>query len=231
MKFLENEEKLDYYIKKYNIQNFFTKDISEYFKLVYFQRNEYIFKAGEPSSYFYFFVEGKAKIYKTLSNGKAMLLCFYDDFNILGEVELLNSDDFTTNAQAMADVYCIGIPIQIVREHLLNDPLFLRNICQFLADKLNRITINSSINQLYPLESRLASYITSTQQTITLEGHTVIVFNENLSEIAELLGTSYRHLLRTLHSFIENGLLIKKEKGYEVSNEKKIRQLASDLYQ
>lgn len=231
MNIIQNPNKLIYYMKKHHIQDLFSQDVSKYMQLVHFQRNEYIFKAGEPSSYLYFFVEGKAKIFKTLSNGKALLLCFYDGFNILGEVELFISDDFSTNAKAINDVYCIGISIHIVEKFLLNDKTFLKNICLFLSDKLNRITINSSINQLYPLENKLASYIVSTGQSVMIEGKTALIFNENLSEISELLGTSYRHLHRTLFSFTEKGILRKTSMGYIVSNKKELKHLASDLYQ
>ncbi len=230
MELINDPNKLDCYIKKYHISDFFTKDISEHMNLYHFKRNEYIFKSGESYSHFYFFVEGKAKIYKSLSNGKALLLCFYDGLNILGEVELFSSDDFTTNAQAIDDVYCIGIPIKIVREILLDDSIFLRNISRLLSEKLNRITINSSINQLYPLENKLASYIASTGHTVTSYGKTRFIFNENLSEIAELLGTSYRHLLRTLYTLSSKGVLNKKKNCYEVIDAHRLKQLAADLY-
>ncbi|OYO76234.1 hypothetical protein CG709_15530, partial [Lachnotalea glycerini] len=40
-----------------------------------------------------------------------------------------------------------------------------------------------------------------------------LIFSENLTALSELLGTSYRHLLRTLRNFCDNGYLLK-EKGY-----------------
>lgn len=57
-----------------------------------------------------------------------------------------------------------------------------------------------------------------------------IIFNENYSEIAELLGTSYRHLHRTLNKFCLEGILNKKNKEYSIENYEKLLYLAGDLY-
>ncbi len=233
MEKIKNRKKLHDYIEKFQISNFFSEDISDYMDymvLYHFVRNEYIFQSGETFSYFYFFLEGKAKIYQTLSNGKRLLLCFYENFNILGEVELFNSNSFTTNAQAIDDVYCIGIPRNKVREFLLDDPIFLKNISCLLAEKLSRITLNSSINQLYPLKNKLAGYISKTSYLINEENRPHFIFKENLSEIAELLGTSYRHLIRTLDQFCNQNILSKKKKYYEITDENQLKHLAMDLY-
>jgi CRP-like cAMP-binding protein len=230
MEKINDIKKLNYYINKHNLSNFLSRDVTPFLELIHFKPYEHICKEGEEYTHFFFFVEGKAKIYKTLRNGKALLLCFYQDFNVLGDVELIETADLKTNAQAINDVYCIGIPKNILRDTLLDDSIFLKNICRLLGEKLNRITNNSSINLLYPLENRLASYIVSTIRIIVNNGTRSIVFNENLTEIADLLGSSYRHLLRIIYDFCDRGILKKKMNLYIVVNEELINQLASDLY-
>lgn len=59
---------------------------------------------------------------------------------------------------------------------------------------------------------------------------TVIRFDENLTEIAELLGTSYRHLLRTLSEFCERRILKKEGSSYIVTEEETLMELSVDLY-
>lgn len=230
MQKINDIEKLNYYITKHNLDSFLSKDITPYLELIYFKPYEHICKEGEAYTHFFFFVDGKAKIYKTLRNGRALLLCFYHGFNVLGDIELIESTELKTNAQAIDDVYCIGIPKNILRDILLDDSLFLKNICRLLGNKLNRITNNSSINLLYPLENRLASYIVSTSRIIVENDNPSIVFNENLTEISDLLGSSYRHLLRILYNFCDRGILKKTLNSYIVTNEELINQLASDLY-
>jgi len=114
---------------------------------------------------------------------------------------------------------------EVVREKLLNDAKFLRFICSSLGNKMDTSSRNGSINLLYPLENRLASYIMATRE----DGNRV-VFNETLTEIAELLGTSYRHLLRTINNLINREVLKKDNYGYEIINEEILSSLAVDLY-
>jgi CRP-like cAMP-binding protein len=218
---INNPKLLDKYILKYGISETFTCDMKPFMELVQFKKGEYICREGEPINYLFYFVEGKAKVYSTLSNGKSLLLCFYEDFKVLGDIEIFNFKSATSNVQVIEDTYCIGISVDNVRAHLLEDAKFLRYICSSLGEKLNRCSNNSSINLLYPLENRLASYIVWAGGT---------QFKENLTETAELLGTSYRHLLRTLNNFCEEGIIKRRDDYFEIVDDTRLRELAADLY-
>ncbi len=58
----------------------------------------------------------------------------------------------------------------------------------------------SSVNLLYTLESRLAAYILA----LAIDKVEVIL-DESYADMADLLGTSYRHLARVLNKFVEEG--------------------------
>ncbi|MEW8994667.1 transcriptional regulator YeiL [Clostridium sp.] len=225
MKKIKNPELVDKYINKYNIDDIFSTSMREYMELFYFKRNEYICKEDENIDYLFFFVEGKAKIYISLKNGKSLLINFYYPFMVLGDLELINLTKATTNMEVIEDAYCIGLPFKKVRDELLSDAKFLRFICSSLGNKMDTSSRNGTINLLYPLENRLASYMMATRGN----GNR-IQFDETLTEIAELLGTSYRHLLRTINNLINKGILKKCKYGYEVIDEEMLNSLAIDLY-
>lgn len=227
---IDDSQKMNQYILKYEIDKIFTEDMKPFMELFLFKRNEHICKETEDIEYVFFFVEGKAKVYTTLSNGKSLLLCFYEEFKVLGDVELMGFQAASTNVQVIDDTYCIGIPLQKVGTHLLNDAKFLRFICNSLGAKLNRCSKNSSINLLYPLENRLASYILATGKNIDNEENRRIEFHENLTEIAELLGTSYRHLLRTFNTLALKGAIKRKNNHFEIIDKITLTNLAADLY-
>ena len=220
----------DKYILKYRINDIFTKDMNPFIELFFFKKNEHICREDEKLNFLFFLVKGKAKVYTTLSNGKSLLLCFYDDFKLLGDVEIINLENASSNVQVIEDTYCLAISLTSVSLYLLNDAKFLRFICSSLGGKLNRCSKNSSINLLYPLENRLASYILATGERVDNNEERIIKFNENLTEIAELLGTSYRHLLRTLNSLSCKGAIMKKSNYFQVLDEKILKKLAADLY-
>lgn len=218
------------YILKHEIGEIFAENMMPHMELLLFKKNEYICRDGEPLDYFLFFVEGKAKVLITLSNGKSLLLCFYQDFQVLGDLEITNLQTASSNVQVIEDAYCIGISLEYVRANLLNDSKFLRFICSSLGEKLNRLSKNSSINLLYPLENRLASYILAAGERVDNSSKKTIELNENLTEISELLGTSYRHLLRTLNILCSKNIMKKKRGSYEVIDEANLINLAADLY-
>ena len=230
MKKINNVSLKNKYIDKYGLNNFFTNDMSEYMELILFEKNDYICKESEKMNYLYFFVEGKAKVYVILKNGKSLLLCFYYPMTVLGDLELVNNCDTTTNIQVLRDSYCIAIDLSKVRENLLLDAKFLRYACDSLGGKLQTSSNNSSINLLYPLENRLASYIMAAAEEVIINNKEALLFNENLTEIAELLGTSYRHLLRTLNNLRDKGAIIKSNSGYIIENKNILSMLAADLY-
>ncbi|WP_026884047.1 cyclic nucleotide-binding domain-containing protein [Clostridium akagii] len=221
---------IDKYILKYNISEIFTKDMRQFMELLLFKKNEYICKENEYIKYLFFVIEGNAKVYVTLSNGKSLLTCFYHDFMLLGDLEFIKSKPAYSNVQAIENVYCIGIPLEKVKEECLNDDKFLRYICNQLGEKLVGCSKNSSINLLYPLENRLASYILATGERVCDNGIIKVKFNESLTEISELLGTSYRHLLRTLKILCTKGVIKKQDDYFEVIDEIVLKEIASDVY-
>lgn len=226
-----NVKELNKYILKYTMNDIFTKDMKPFMELLFYKKNEHIIKESEEINYLLFLVKGKAKVYVTLSNGKSLLLCFYQGFKVLGDLEVIDSKNAASNVQVIEDTYCIGISFVNVRTYLLNDAKFLRFICSSLGEKLYSCSKNSSINLLYSVENRLASYIITTGERIDDKGHASTIFEENLTEIAELLGTSYRHLLRTLNALQSKGVIRKKNNYYEVIDEKILKKLSADLYQ
>lgn len=115
-----------------------------------------------------------------------------------------------------------------MRTQLIKDCKFLINICDYLSEKLTSGSNNSSINLLYPLENRLASYIVAFTNVDT--NNKKFTFEENYSEIAELLGTSYRHLNRTLSKFCSDKILKRHKKEFIIEDLDKLLYLAGDLY-
>lgn len=231
MERISDRDRLECYISKYNMDEIFSKDMKEYMEVFKYNKNEYICREGEKLKYLLFFVEGKAKVYSSLSNGKSLLLCFYKPFMVIGDVEFIDIDTANSNVQALDEACCIAIDMEIIRQLCIEDAKFLKYMCHCLREKLMRLGKYSSINLLYPLENRLASYILAVTSRSSNEDGTDIIFDGNLSEVAELLGTSYRHLLRTLNNLCGQSVIKKIPGGYEVVHLCKLQALAGDLYE
>ncbi|AWK52319.1 hypothetical protein DIC82_15505 [Clostridium beijerinckii] len=226
---IEDHKKIEGYIKTYEMKSLFLDNMKEYMTLYMFNKNDYICREEEQLENMYFLVDGKAKVSKHLENGKSLLISFYMPLTIIGDVEFIRNDVTDCSVQAIEDTYCIGINFNIVRKKLIKDCKFLLKICEYLSDKLTNGSNNSSINLLYPLENRLASYIVA---FINTHDNNIkkFTFKENYNEISELLGTSYRHFNRVLNKFCLEGILKKCDREYVIEDFEKLLCLAGDLY-
>lgn len=225
MEIINNAKSLEKAFTQYHIpENFqYFEEYRPYFHMLHFKKGELIYQTDYlRHQYLLFFLSGKAKVCSNLSNGKSLLVCFHTTFQLLGELELYHIDTSTVTVQALEPCTCISLEIGDIRSRLMTDPLFLQFTAKSLAEKLAHATANNSINLLYPLENKLASYIYQVSDNNE--------FSENLTQLSELLGTSYRHLLRTLKAFILDEILEKGENGYLIKNREKLRELAQDLY-
>ena len=230
MQQIYNINELNYYVDKFHITDIFEKDMRDYMELHLFHKGEQIYRTSEKIEYLYFLVKGKFKVFTVPKNGRALLLRFYQPFQVLGDVELLCHVDSICNLEVLNEVLCIGISVETILSYCMKDTKFLNYIAQNLARKLMESSISSSINLIYPLENRLASYIIASLQEDEDFKCIVGIATNKLTDMADFLGTSYRHLNRTL-SILHNRKLIKKERNFiEILDIKKLEELAGDLY-
>jgi CRP-like cAMP-binding protein len=187
-------------------------------------RGEYLSQAGEPMDALYFVVSGKAKVFISLSDGKELLLAYFTRQGIIGEIELM-TDALTTQTtvQAVTELACIALPLAVYGRELKRNISFVNLVAKELAEKLAQRVVNSAITALQPLETRLCAYIL---QTASDSGY----FCEKLTEVAGVMGASYRHLLRCLGKLNEKNILTKIPGGYKIANRKAMEKNAGDLY-
>ncbi|WP_378956984.1 Crp/Fnr family transcriptional regulator [Pelosinus sp. sgz500959] len=225
MKKILDSNLLNHYIKKHNIEQIFDDEILKYAQLHFYQKEEYILESEETLEYYYLLVDGKIKIFYPFENGKSMLLKFYKDFNTIGDLELLKNIPILCNIDAVEDSYLIAIPSDILREKYFNNIKLLHHLVDSLSEKLYGTINNSSYNFVYPLINRLASYLVA-----HLTEKNYVILNSSYLEIAQFLGTTYRHLNRTFKE-MESKLIIKyDDKKIYVLDIKQLRELSKNIY-
>lgn len=225
MKEIINAEILKHYINEYSLAKYLNKNLINSFKIYTFEKNEFICTLNEKLEYMYFLVKGKAKVTTLLSSGQSLLLCFNNPLSIIGDLELLDNPYADCNVITLENCICLAIPIWSIHNHGYNDPLFLRFIISSLENKLRNNSIYSSINILYPLENRFASYLLS-----VLPSNSTSLTIEGVNHISELLGSSYRHLNRVIKTLVDSHVIKKNKNEIQVLNLKKLESLAKDIY-
>lgn len=226
-----SEDIMRIYDKNYikNIENQFPlekilgKGILNQCQLHTFKRGETFLHRGDKLQFLYFLLKGKAKTVYVSKNGNNSLQSFLTPFDIIGEIEFMELDRILNDVSAIEGVECLLIPIDQCREQLFQQIPFLQFISKKLAHKLKHSNQNSSISLNYPVENRLASYISANENSA--------FFCENLRDTAEMIGCSYRQLLRTLKKLCETKELHKIKKGvYQICDKRALQKHGEDIY-
>ena len=195
-------------MERKSLGELFSFDITSYASPVRYPSGTVIFPEWQKATQLLYLEEGKARCTMSHENGAVTILDFVEGPCFLGEMELLGVQKVTSGVTARTD--CAGwmIRLEECREEMLNDPVFLRQLCIFSNEKAIRVTSTAACNQMYPLKNRLAPFLLQSQrQGLYCEPHT---------QTAAYLGVSYRHLLSVLSDFVKGGLLRKTPAGYAI---------------
>lgn len=189
-----------------------------------YEPGELICMEGRQMEWLILVLAGKAKTFCSTEDGKNLLLSFYQEGGIIGDLEFfMEREHFQANVQAIEETRCQMIPLRPNRPVLGSSPSFLFHLGKGVADKLARCSANSAHIILFPLEVRVCSYIEVAQ----VNG----MFEEKLTETAELLGTSYRHLLRTLNHLVEEKILEKQGRAYRICAKEELKRKSRNFYE
>lgn len=224
---LEEKEKA---FKKLKIGEL-SKNISPSdFEIFEYKKGEQVIECYTEMEYMYFMYKGKTKIYIITENGKSLLLDFYHTHQVMGDLEFITGDDSTCYVDAIADCKILVISYDKLRTLVGEDVGFYKYISAGLAKKLRAASNSSTINQLYTLKAKLSSYILGLAIDVDTESFSKIVELEKLKDVADLLGASYRHLLRTFSELEEEGVVIQKGRKITILDIELIKEYSADRY-
>ncbi len=181
---------------------------------------------GEPLTHLCFLVEGYATVFNAMENGRTALLTEYRGVQTIGEVELLMDYPMLTGSvRAHSDGVMLCIPLSKARGQIDEDAAMLRFLGRQVAQKLEHTSRLNAQDRMYPFAARLAAYLLHYQCNTAQKQYTPL----HLTRLSELMGASYRHLLRTLKSFTDQEYIQRRDGGYRIINRQALQQLAGNL--
>ncbi|HIW31435.1 MAG TPA: cyclic nucleotide-binding domain-containing protein [Candidatus Paenibacillus intestinavium] len=233
MAYDEERLRIRQWLAENNMIQLFHKTTFAQMSLRQFQPGELLVENGEQLQHLYIQVEGKLKISTALPNGRTLLLRFCQPISLIGDMELINGEQATVIAEAINTSTVIAIPFRALQGYEMKHAQFLRYLLDHVAHKLNSISLSASVNVLTSVENRFASYLISiAQNTEHLKFKRGELETTKLTEISELLGTSYRHLNRVIKKFVEQGLIQKNNNGIVIVDMEGLQKLSNgSLYQ
>lgn len=228
MKRINNLDMLLSYVEKYNLNSIFEKEMTHSMELLSFSKGELVCSKSSELKYMYFLVSGKLKVYTLHDNGKSILLRFNKPLSILGDLEFLSAHKIQCNVESVNESIVIAIKTSDLLKYAYSDSKFLRFIIKNLSQKLYAVSNSASINLLYPLENRFASYLLSVSLDENNFNNISDIKTSKFTELATLLGTSYRHLCRVINDFICKDIIFKKGSTIIIKDINKLKELSGD---
>ncbi|MFD1032632.1 Crp/Fnr family transcriptional regulator [Metaplanococcus flavidus] len=198
------DQRIAEYLQKYGLSDLFPDRVREEMYIAHYASGERLFSQDDEAHKMYFLVEGKLKISMLSPEGKRLILAFKSPFDIIGDVEYVRDCHFINTVEAVTDIVVIGVPYSGLRQNMADHAPWLQFLLHTITEKFETKTRAMNFNLLYTVDVRVASYLlsmTPTQQMLE---------STSLIDMADLIGTSYRHLNRVLQQFEGAGWIVKK---------------------
>lgn len=226
MKLIRHPQKVKAFLELLEIREILNEEILNALELCAYEKDEIVLEAGEPLEYYYFFLEGKLKVFQQQRNGRNLLIQFYTKFDTLGDVELIESLNVTCTVSAIEKSYLFRIEVAQMKRYVENNIPYLKYIISGLSVKMRYANENDAYNLLNPVKNRLASYLSWHHEDTSNE----VILAETLMEISEFIGTTYRQLHRAFIKLEEESIIKREGKKVIILDPKAIEALAGQIY-
>ncbi len=214
----EMELNINFLLKNVLIKHSFDElDIKTY------NKGEFIISESDSIEHMYFLLSGKTKVYKEYENGKTLLLQFVDGLSSMGDVEYINGLTHASGSvSAVNQVKLFKISFKELDRRYKKCFEFRDYLIKHLSMRLLSSHSKTGLNLIYSMQTRLASYLLSMKNKTTKN----IVMLNNLQELSDNLGTSYRHLHRTLKELSDNQIIVREKNRITILNINELEELA-----
>lgn len=166
-------------------------------------KDNIVFYEGDEPKYLYLLVNGIIKLYKTSSSHKEVVLKYFHDNELIGEVANFEGMPYPATAKAYSDVEFLKIDFEKLKEIIFSNPNLSFNIQTSLVKKIKNLENIISTNLVLDSKERVAKYIYN---------HSEDFFETKNIEIAEILGVSPETLSRILKFFKDREIINVKTK-------------------
>lgn len=187
------------YLQQYGLADLFPAAVVDSMQIERYAAGHRLFSQGDTADTLYLLVGGKLKISMLSPEGKRLILAFKTPFDIVGDIEYVQKCPFINTVEAVTDLVLLRVPHHALDNEMNGNALFQQFLLETITRKFVTKAQELNFNLLYAVDVRVASYLLSmTPDKPRLD-------SPSLVDMADLIGTSYRHLNRVLQKFEQSG--------------------------
>lgn len=192
-----------------------------------FRKKQLLYAEGQRSSYVFYLVSGKVKVYRIHPDGKEFITLLAGPGDLIGYGALLQDGNYQDNAQALEDSRLMLISKQEFFQLMAGDHRVAQHFIDLLARDVKAQESNL-INLAYnSLRKRVANGLLQLTAKFPegKEGHASIgISRDNLSHF---IGSATESLTRTLSDFRHEKLIDVREGKIYILNKDKLKKLVN----
>ncbi len=222
MRRISDSKLKDRYIKQFSLQDHLSNEILNALELQLFEMGEYVYHQDEDAHTFYILVDGKLQIDYLHLNGNQTIFSLGEPLATLGELELFESFPAVKNVFVLETSILFAGAMDVVRKYGGEDYRFLRFILHQIVKKLD-FSSSRLVQTSLPLKSRLSRFLLEQQNSKGL-----VIKLERREVLAGILGTSVRHLNRTLKTLSEEKIIQVRYRTLEIMDSKKLSKFVEE---
>ncbi len=226
MKENTDREKLTRHLRAHHLETIFPERLQPHLSLYEFEPGDFICTQGSPAEMLYVLVKGKVKVYTSSAEGKTLILSFKKPLDLFGDIEHVHRAPILNTVEAVTPVSMIGVHDRWLRAYASDHAPLLQFMLETIAGKFYQMANAMSFNLMHPVEVRLASYLLSVSLDEADARQDDARSAIPLTDTANLIGTSYRHLNRVIQQFCAEDLVERHRGGIRVKDRERLSALA-----
>lgn len=196
---------IENFIEKYKLNNLFSKENTNLFKLKKYSKGENIINAKDEVKHIYFILTGEVDIHSFLASGRSIFINKLSPPEIFGDVEYLGETSMLFDVTANSNnTLIMSISFKDIEANLSNNSQLWRFLGVASTRKLLKTNSAILLKEGFNLKNILALHLIKNDHFITFK---------SLNELSKELNVSYRNLTRIIKFFIDSGIIKKDRKS------------------
>ena len=191
-------------------------------------KNNYLFRIGEPLKSVYAIRSGSFKTFLTNPDGTEQIVGFSLPGELIG-MDGIGDSKHNCSARALETSSVCEIPYERLESLAIEIPGLQHQLLKLMSQEIQQDQNLMMLLAQMPTETRLASFLLGLSRRLSQRGYAATEFNLSMSrgDIANLLGMAVETISRLLTHFQEDGILRVERKHITVLQLDKLEELAT----
>lgn len=192
-------------------------------KKVFFKQGEDPLNSVNTSKYFYFVLSGKIKIFQIdFKSSKEQTLYILSRGDMFDVVSLLDDSQREQLSEVLEDCELIQVPIEDVKDMILQDNNFRQLFYSYLASQLKSMEELATNLSFYDVYQRVLQLFTKFTYMKGDKPTLAVIDNLKNEDIASMVGTVRKVVNRSLQKLKKDGIIELSRKKIQIINFQKL---------